>query len=137
MSLRFSLRLLFLCVFIFNIGCGGGSIVIFSKKKQKPIVKVEKGDLIRAIIDDDLERVKLLLNAGADINENIGSETDEITPLIAAVILRREQIASHLIEKGAQLHPMYKGYQANDFAFSIYGEESPLTRSLNNPRLFK
>jgi hypothetical protein len=60
-----------------------------------------KTPLVTAIENADLEMVKFLLAAGADIN---GKCSNGNTPLIAAIKYNKIQIAQYLIEQGAEVN---------------------------------
>src|SRR5262245_3763409 len=80
-----------------------------SKQSEKPAAL---GDLVRASADGDLKRVAALLDAGAGVNENVGTETDQLTPLVAATTKGHAEIVALLLKRGAATHPTYKGYSA-------------------------
>lgn len=111
-------------------GCGGGTVMIDGKRAPRCVDKTpEPGDVLRAVVNDHFDCLKDLARAGANINENMGTDTEQMTPLMAAVALQREPIAQYLLERGAALHPMFSGYRARDFVFHIYGDKSTLFRS--------
>ena len=63
------------------------------------------GELYDKVVENDIEAVKKLLAAGADINEQVevgGAGT--MTPLLAAVFYRYEEMAKLLISKGADIN---------------------------------
>src|SRR4051812_21826213 len=60
-----------------------------------PIPK--KGELTKAAATGDTERVRALIEAHADVNEDMGNGTDHITPLIAAVSGKHTAAAALLI----------------------------------------
>lgn len=72
-----------------------------------------------ATIDGKLEMVKLLLQAGADVNEVFG---DRLTPLSLAARAKRYEVAAHMIDAGARvdleaangLRPIHWAANAND-----------------------
>ena len=57
-----------------------------------------------------------MLKNGANPNDYFGSEGDRITPLLAAAILKKEEIALTLIAYGADSNATYDGYSVLDFA---------------------
>jgi ankyrin repeat protein len=59
--------------------------------------------LMRAVGKDDVQKVKLLLDKGADINEHSRLLT-QWTPLIAAVYANQTNMVRYLIEAGANVH---------------------------------
>ena len=74
------------------------------------------GELTKAVIQDDSSRVSRLLEMGADVNENIGTEANRITPLLSAIVLGNETLASALILRGASPLSTFEGYDAVDLA---------------------
>ena len=92
----------------------------------------KKGSLFRAIVRDNFAEVINLTDAGADINENIGSPTDEITPLLAAVAFGNERITNLLIERGAAAHSAFQKYTAKDFAFESFADKDKMRRVLSH-----
>lgn len=60
-----------------------------------------KNELLAAILEDDLEKVKYYLAHGADINGQYGEEKD--TPLMVALEEKKTDIVDYLIEEGADL----------------------------------
>jgi ankyrin repeat protein len=63
------------------------------------------GELYDKVVQNDIEAVKKLLAAGADINEQVevgGAGT--MTPLLAAVFYRYEEMAKLLISEGADIN---------------------------------
>lgn len=116
---------------LFFLSCGGGSISVTQHEHKRCVGKApQKGDMVRAVVNNQLECLKDLLQAGADINENVGDEDNMIDPLLAAVALQRDQIANFLMERGAATHRMFHGYRAKDFSLYLYGDGAPLTRTL-------
>lgn len=91
---------------------------------------IQKGDLIRAIVNGDFAKVLGLIKAGANVNENIGDEIHEITPIIAAIALDEQKIAFALLDHGAAIHSAYQGYSALDFSIFKYGGKDSLSRAL-------
>lgn len=88
------------------------------------------GDLTKAVVKNDLEAVRKLIQAGADINENTSTEPDHrITPLIAAVVMGHSPIAFELLRSGAESYSRYDGYSSRDFA--LYNQEN-LERSVRD-----
>jgi hypothetical protein len=81
-----------------------------------PTDRPEKGKLTLAVVNGDDARVSRLLEMGADINENVGDERDQITPLLVGIALGNERIASSLIIRGATVTRFFHGYSAADFA---------------------
>lgn len=99
---------------------------------NKPAAKTDatlvKGSLVKAVYEGELATVKRLVAAGADVNENIGTEVDEITPLLTAVAYGREDIALYLLDNKAVLHSAFKGYRSKEYATQVFpdGSKVPL-----------
>lgn len=81
------------------------------------------GALSRAVAKHDLTLTRTLVESGADVNENVGSEERPITPLLIAVAQGDEDIAKYLIGHGADAAVAYDGYTAADFARQVGSEE--------------
>lgn len=79
---------------------------------------IEKPSLSKAVALGNLAEVERLVRLGANVNENTGTPTDKITPLIIAAIKGREDIAQFLLAKGADPDDAYHGYTASDFFYS-------------------
>lgn len=79
---------------------------------DKPVV----GELTKAVIQNDASRVSRLIEMGADVNENIGSQPNRITPLLAAVAMGNQTLANALIMRGASPLFSYGGYDTLDYA---------------------
>lgn len=79
---------------------------------DKPVV----GELTRAVIQNDASRAARLIQMGADVNENVGTESNRITPLLAAIALGNQPMANTLLAKQASTKPSYEGYDAIDYA---------------------
>ncbi len=80
--------------------------------KQAPAL----GELTVAAFEGDLEKVRTLLSAGAYINENIGTEADQVTPLIAAIANKQNNVADFLVDRGAAKHPSYMHFNSADLS---------------------
>ena len=81
------------------------------------------GDLTAAVVKNDLELVRKLLQAGADVDENTSTEpSHRITPVMAAVVMGHSEIAFELLKAGAEVYSRYDGYSARDFG--LYNEGS-------------
>jgi ankyrin repeat protein len=65
--------------------------------------------LLHAAMAGDLESVKILLDAGSPID---AAAPDGVTPLIAAVVKFHEDVALHLVNKGADVTASKAGYTA-------------------------
>ena len=65
--------------------------------------------LLHAAMSGDLDAVKALLAAGANINQ---AAADGMTPLIVATVKVNEAVALHLIERGADVNAAEAGFTA-------------------------
>jgi hypothetical protein len=75
-----------------------------------------KGELTRAAARGDLAAVRALIARGADLNENAGTDSAPLTPLIAALVSRQESTAQALFQAGASTTLSIRGYDAEDIA---------------------
>ena len=100
-----------------------------------PAVSVPvKGELTAAAAKGALDDVKQLLARGADVNEDTGTEGNQVTPLLAAVAHDRLPVAEYLVTKGASALPSYQGYSAHDFVLHLQGDDNSLYRQLIHKR---
>lgn len=77
-------------------------IMMLTLLSATPLQANEFGD---AICEGDKSKVELLINKGANINE---TETQfEVFPLMKALMCKKQEIASLLIRKGANVHSSY------------------------------
>jgi ankyrin repeat protein len=85
--------------------------------------RVEGGftPLLYAVLAGDLESVRVLLQAGANINEPGG---DGVTPLMVALAKRHEPIALFLLDNGADPNPGAAGYTALHLASATHALEA-------------
>ncbi len=88
-----------------------------SKNNSKTINTVEHGALIEAAKKGQYYKVEDLIKNGANINEYIGTEQNQITPLITAIIYHHSEIALLLMQEGADVTQKFEGYSAKDYAF--------------------
>jgi len=110
---------------------GGTPSIAGARTSQQPV----HGALVRAVAAGDVSRARALLKQGADINENVGTETEEITPLLAAIATGNETIAVYLAERGAVFHSMFHGYRPRDYSLSAFGDSSRISRILTTVRI--
>jgi ankyrin repeat protein len=95
-------------------------------------------ELIRAVADDNLGRVRELLASGADINAMVSGSNGHITPLLAAVASNRVDMAQFLILKGADTKITYLGYTPEAYYHhrglhrSPLGQPWPESKSVKN-----
>lgn len=125
------------CLLLLITACSGGSGSTSASGSSGSGIPnapaFKSGDVIRAVTQDDSDKLRSLLNGGADINENLGKGSDSFTPLMVAVATHRSDIARMLIARGARLDLTYQGYTAaemaaysgqDDVATSIYQAET-------------
>jgi ankyrin repeat protein len=109
---RFRLATVVAGVFLFLGGC---SKTVVNAEKIAPKTP-QSGELTVAAYEGDIEKVRSLLAAGAYINENIGTDENQVTPLIAALSNKQTIMAEFLLERGAATHSSYMFFSASDFA---------------------
>lgn len=121
------IKLIFVIGFLALVGCQRSTEQtqpVAPAESEKPTTASDKpssdkpvlGELTKAVIQNDSSRVSRLIEMGADVNENIGSEANRITPLLAAIVLGNEPLASALIIRGASPLATFEGYDAVDLA---------------------
>lgn len=112
-----------------TISCakGGGSGESPSAATQAAI---QKGDVVKAVLAGNIDQVVRLKSAGADLNENVGDTENAVTPLMAAIVSRKNMIALYLLDEGVSTQPTFYGYSAYAFALGILGDEDPLSKNL-------
>ncbi len=79
---------------------------------EKEIIKYEdnRRDLFSAVLDDDIPKLKSLIDAEVDLNVR---SVDDVTPLIAAIIMNNDQAAQILLDANADVDARdYKGWTA-------------------------
>ena len=91
--------------------CGSCS----KKGTPETTTKPPHGAVVRAVAQNDRTAVTQLLKQGADVNENVGSDEHQITPLLAAISMGHTEMTKFLVLGGASLSPTFEGYQARDF----------------------
>ena len=81
------------------------------RHRQREAPRQEGGftALLHAVLAGDPDCVRVLLNAGANVNE---AGPDGVTALILALVKRHEQLAIILLEQGADPSPTDAGYTA-------------------------
>jgi ankyrin repeat protein len=75
-----------------------------------------KGKLSLAVLKGDTAQVLELLKMGADINENIGTEEQVITPLLLAIAEANSAMTQLMLQNGAEQNLTYGGYKPKDLA---------------------
>jgi ankyrin repeat protein len=78
--------------------------------------------LYKAVAEGRSETVLKLLNQGAEVDGGpvAPGSTDQLTPLMAAIVMGKKEIASLLIHHGASASVAFHGYTARDFAFLLH-----------------
>ncbi|MBI1860337.1 MAG: hypothetical protein HYR96_05400 [Deltaproteobacteria bacterium] len=79
----------------------------------------EIGLLTLAVLAADGARVDRLIEMGSDINENVGTAADALTPLLAAIATANAALAISLVIRGASPVIRFQGYSALDFALGL------------------
>lgn len=83
----------------------------------KEPVQAGKGAVIRSVISGSTDQVRTALAKGGDVNENIGTDKDQVTPLLVAVAQDKLEIVQLLLSKGANSQTSFHGYRPEDIAF--------------------
>jgi len=116
---------LLLMFVIFVCGVSSG---LYAMKQDE----VDKSELLcRAIEEGNLEKVKLLLDQGANIN---GKNRVTNTPLITACMKNNIEIARLLIEKGADVNDTNK-YGSPPLIFAVLANNIALAKLLCNEKM--
>jgi len=79
----------------------------------------ERGALVDASARGDYDLAYSLIRRGADVNENVGTAEDSITPLIAATAKGRDRVVALLLQNGADVQASYQGYSSVDLAIFL------------------
>lgn len=109
-------------------GASSGPLQADQKKEERLVP--HPGDLTKAVVKNDLDMVRKLIQAGANVDENTSTNPEHrITPLMAAVVMGHSSIAFELLRVGAESYSRYDGFSSRDFA--IYNEEH-LERSVRD-----
>jgi len=90
-----------------------------AEEKPNPTASSKlKGKLTLAAAHGDANEMLTLLKAGADPGENVGTQDKPLTPLLAAIANRHEQVALQLLSYYRQtgLSVEREGYTLFDFA---------------------
>ncbi|RXJ88088.1 ankyrin repeat domain-containing protein [Arcobacter sp. CECT 8985] len=90
--------------------------------------------LIQAVLNNDIEEVKVLLSRGYDVNE---PDKQQMTALLHSCAEQNEEIMKVLIEANAEVnHKNEHGFSALDIA-TIAGEIAMATSSAKSIRMQK
>lgn len=90
--------------------------------------------LIQAVLSNDIEKVRVLLNTGYDVNEQ---DEQKMTALLHSCAEQNEEIMKVLIEANAEVnHKNKNGFSALDIA-TIAGEIAMATSSPKSIRMQK
>ncbi len=107
----------------------------FGKKDNAPNHKFGQtptsGLLSAAVAANDLPRVRDLVAAGADVNENIGTEGEQITPIMISTARGYREIALFLVHEGARTTDSFKEYDARDFAAYVFGGSDEIVKIID------
>lgn len=95
-----------------------------------PVEQAKPGELLKAALRGNLELAEDLVSRGANVNENVGANGDDLNPLLAAIAKGHDDVALFLLEKGASTHASYGGYRAFEFSLKVFGPSHPLTLKL-------
>lgn len=98
--------------------------------ESSPVQAVKAGELLAAALKGDLELVQSLVSRGANVNENVGVDGNDLNPLLAAISKSHADVALFLLDKGASSHASYGGYRAVEFSAKVFGPTHPLTLKL-------
>jgi hypothetical protein len=101
-----------------------------SEDRTKARGLVEPGALFRAAANGNTETVADLIARGADLDENLGTRAEQVTPLLAAIVNGHGDAADLLIHAGAKVYPLFRGYSAKDFA--LFLDQPRIVRSLTS-----
>jgi len=132
-----------LAAFVAVIGCSdqtsapttatpsaGSNLPVLQQIKDRLEEAAKTGNLTGATVRGDLEKVRRLLQSGANPNEDVGRGSDSITPLMAAVILSRDEIGLELMNFGARAEARFKGYSIREFANEVLSDASALRKGV-------
>ncbi len=95
---------------------------------------VTKGELTRAAAVGNLDQVKQLVARGADVNEDTGTEGNQVTPLLAAIAQEHPAVAEYLLTVGANASVSFQGHSPHDFVLHVQGDDNSLYRQLIQQR---
>jgi hypothetical protein len=122
------LRPNFLLLAVAVLGLQTGLVQASESELNVKSITYQKGDLTVAIMRGDSERVRVLVQAGADVNENIGTANKPLAPMLASIVFHQTEIANFLLTRPVDLRFVRDGYTLADYAF--LENESDLGRRL-------
>lgn len=93
--------------------------------------------LYQAISRGSLPEVQALVESGVDVNTTIGEGDQRVTPLIAALVLQKEEIATYLTSRGADVRQFSHFYSTEDYARHLYPSGSPALKAILNKKVAK
>ena len=113
------------CTFLgASISCTSSNDHLKVKKAEKPggvasasvVPRPPQGTLSLAVVQGDAVQVIRLLKEGADINENMGTAPEIVTPLFLAIASSNSAITQILLQNGADPSVTYRQYRPRDLA---------------------
>jgi hypothetical protein len=136
-------KLLLLIVALVTVGCSDqqgspttnppsptSGLPVLQQIKDRLDEAAKSGNLTGAVVRGDLQKVRGLLQAGANANEDVGQGANSVTPLMAAVILNRHEIGLELLNFGARADARFKGYSIREFANEVLSDGSDLRKGV-------
>ena len=87
-------------------------------------------ELFAACGSGEVETVERLLDAGVDVNTNLGTNDRPITPLLVAISEKQFGVAQTLVQRGAALDTRYQGISPYAFALWLQDGNSTLVRQM-------
>ncbi|MFN0201464.1 MAG: ankyrin repeat domain-containing protein [Bacteroidia bacterium] len=100
-----------------------------NKTDEKPIFKpkdLHEPDLFYAIYNHDINEVRKLVNAGADVNQR---NYREDTPLMMATLTANDQMVSFLLQKGADVSAENR-YKDTAWAYNMVSQNENIEKLL-------
>ncbi len=86
----------------------------------------KRGELTKAVLANDPKLVRELLENKADVNENLGTDIDRITPIIVSMALGHDEVTRILLNQNPKQWETYRGYSPRDFTFHLHrGDSTP------------
>jgi|GEM_PF-5293310 len=106
------------------------SLPVLQQIQDRLAEAAKSGNLTGAVVRGEHEKVRTLLQSGANANEDVGQGADSITPLMAAVILNRNESGLELLNFGARSEARFKGYSIREFANEVLTDDSALRKGV-------
>jgi len=104
----------FLLFWVLISGCSNDNVTNINAHLKRPTPAL--GELSKAVVRSNKGKVIELLDQGANVNENVGTDSEPITPLILAIGTKLDSLAIILLERGADPAQRAYGYQLLEFA---------------------